>query len=183
MYKASAALLALCIVLAFPGAVWALDSADVPVTAEIPQMIILELDATELVFEESDFDYVLGPAQLVKVGVVATKEHAVTATVSGNVPYTLSIAAMEEFLTGTHGGLIHISQLKWRLTDSDNPEQWEPLTLERVSVKSGPPGTMEVRFDFQLTAFWENRAQMYTGSILLTVIPEESDESSGGRKW
>lgn len=183
MNKVRAALLALCLVLAFPGAVWALDSADVPVTVKIPQMIILELDATELVFEEADFDYVLGPAQLVKVVVVATKEQAVTATVSGNVPYTLSIAALEEYLIGAYGGLIHISQLKWRLTDSDNPEHWEPLTLDRVPVKSGPPGTMEVRFDFQLTALWENPAQMYTGNILLTVIPEESEEMSQGSKW
>lgn len=176
MYKASAALLALCIVLAFPGAVWALDSADVPVTAKIPQMIILELDATELVFEESDFDYVLGAAQRVTVGVVATKEQAVVATVSGNVPYTLSISAPHEFLVGLNGGLIHVSQLKWRLSDSKDRDDWRPLTLERVPVRSGPPGTMEVRFDFRLTAFWENPAQSYMGEILLTVIPVEDSQ-------
>ena len=173
MSRAISGLLTLCVLLAFPAMAYALDKADIPVTVKIPQMVLLELDATELVFGESDFDYVLGTAQLVKVGVVATKDQAVTATVSGNVPYVLSIAAPEEYLIGTNGGLIHISQLKWRLTGSDDPEYWEPLTLDRVPVKGGPPGTMEVKFDFQLTAFWENPAQVYTGEILLTVIPDD----------
>lgn len=174
MKRLSLALLTFCLVLALPGAVWAFDPAEVPVAAIIPQIVVLELDTTELVFEEKDFDYVFGSAQRVKLGVVATKEKAVVATVSGNVPYTLSIAALGEYLQGNQGGLIHISQLRWRLTDSPDRDQWEPLTLERVPVKSGPPGTMEVRFDFQLIALWENPAQLYTGDIILTVIPDDA---------
>lgn len=176
MYRMPVALLVVCMILVHPAPVRAFDSADVPVTVRIPQMIVLEINATELIFEESDFDYVLGAAQRVTVGVVATKEQAVVATVSGNVPYTLSISAPHEFLVGLNGGLIHVSQLKWRLSDSKDRDDWRLLTLERVPVRSGPPGTMEVRFDFRLTAFWENPAQNYMGEILLTVIPVEDSQ-------
>ncbi|NMB02460.1 MAG: hypothetical protein GX971_13245 [Firmicutes bacterium] len=165
--------LALLLSLGIAGQVMAYGSADIPVIARIPQMIVLELDATELVFEESDFDYILGTAELTKVGVIATKERGVVATISGNVPYSLSISSLDEYLSGVDGGLIHISQLKWRLTEERDAKDWEALTIERVPVRGGPPGTLEVEFDFQFTAYWVDPAQVYRGAILLTVIPEE----------
>lgn len=167
-------ILVLSLILVVGGVVFANESAYIPVTARIPQMIIMELDATELVFNEEDFDFILGSAYLVKAGVVATKRRAVTATISGNVPYTLLISASEEYLTGIGGGVVHISQLRWRLPGLDDMEEWESITLERVPVKSGPPGTLEVELDFQFIAFWENTAQTYKGEILLTVIPDGS---------
>lgn len=173
MKKMIVGVLALCLIIGVAGQILAYDSTDIPVTARIPQMITLELDATELVFEETDFDYILGTAHLTKIGVIATKERGVIATISGNVPYSLSISALDEYLSGVDGGLIHISQLKWRLTDESATSDWEALTLERAPVRSGPPGTLEVEFDFQFTAYWVNPAQIYRGAILLTVIPEE----------
>ncbi len=167
-------ILILVLVLVGAGIVWADDRADIPVTVRIPQMIIMELDATELVFNEVDFDYLLGSAHLTRVGVIATKLGAVTATISGNIPYTLLISAPEEFLIGMNGGLLHVSQLKWRLTDPGEVNGWQSIVLERVPVASGSPGTIEVDFDFQLTAYWDNPAQVYRGEILLTVIPDEA---------
>ena len=153
-----------------------LGNADVPVIVRIPQMIVMTLDANELVFEESDFDYHLGPARLVKSGVVATKNQAVTASISGNVPYSLLVSSSDEYLTGSDGGLIHISQLRWRLADEEVQEDnWQPITIERTPVTGGPPGTLTVEFDFQLIALWENPAQTYRGVILLTVIPDSHD--------
>jgi len=152
--------------------VYAEDKAEIPVIVRIPQMIAMSLDTSELVFDEVDFDYVLGTAQFTRVGVIATKKQAVTATIWGNVHYTLSISAPDEYLTGANGGLLHISQLRWRLPDPDNANGWEPISLERVPVQNGPPGTQEVKFDFQLMAYWENPAQTYTGEILLTVVPD-----------
>lgn len=167
------AILIACLILAGVGSVSAEERAYIPVMVRIPQMIIMKLDATELVFNEVDFDYVLGTAHLTKVGVIATKERAVTATIAGNVPYTLYVSAPEEYFVGASGGLIHISQLRWRLTDHSETDSWESVSLERVPVQSGPPGKMEVIFDFQMTAYWENPAQVYTGQILFTVIPDE----------
>ncbi|NLL48357.1 MAG: hypothetical protein GX249_07215 [Firmicutes bacterium] len=167
-----AAILIVSLLVAGSGLVFASDRAEIPVTVKIPQMIMMKLDATELVFNEVDFDYLLGDAHLTKVGVVATRKRAVTATISGNVPYTLFVSAPEEYLIGARGGTIHISQLRWRLTDRSEEDDWESISLERVQVRGGPPGTMEVVFDFQLTAYWENPAQVYGGQILLTVIPE-----------
>jgi hypothetical protein len=89
--------------------VYAEDKAEIPVIVRIPQMIAMSLDTSELVFDEVDFDYVLGTAQFTRVGVIATKKQAVTATIWGNVHYTLSISAPEEYLTGANGGLLHIS--------------------------------------------------------------------------
>lgn len=136
-------------------------------------MIILFLDARELVFDEVDFDYVLGNADLTRVGVIATKNRAVMATILGNVPYTLFVSAPEEYYAGSNGGILHISQLRWRLSDHREAGGWESMSLERVPVQNGPPGTMDVEFDFQLTAYWENPAQVYGGQILFTVIPGE----------
>ncbi len=48
--------------------VLAMARAHVPVTVTIPQMIILELDANELIFAETDFDYILGSASRIKTG-------------------------------------------------------------------------------------------------------------------
>lgn len=154
------------------GTAFALARGEVPVTARIPQMIVLELDANELVFDEVDFDYILGDAERTKTGVVATKQGAVTATVSGNVAYTLLISAPEEFFYGQRGGIIHISQLRWRLPPAYDGEAWEEITMERRPVKNGPAGVAEIIFDFQFTAFWENPAQIYAGEILLTVVPD-----------
>ncbi len=162
------------LVMASAGIVCAEDRADVPVTVRIPQMIIMFLDARELIFNEVDFDYFLGTAHLTRVGVIATKKQAVTATISGNVHYTLSISSPEEYLIGSNGGSMHISQLRWRSLDPNNADGWESLSLERVPVQSGPPGTIEVKFDFQLTTSWENPAQIYRGEILLTVVPDGS---------
>lgn len=168
-------ILILTLILGGPGGVLAYyDKADVPVTIRILPTIIMELDATELVFNEVDFDYLLGAAHLTRVGIVATKGRAVTATISGNVPYTLLISAPEEYLPGVYGGFIHISQLRWRLPGADDDHGWQSITLERVPVRSGPPGTITVPFDFQFMAYWENPAQTYTGQILLTVIPDVS---------
>jgi len=100
------------------------------VSAIVPQMIHLELDAGELVFEPEDFDYIMGTAERTKTGVVATKKRALLATVSGNVPYTLLISAPEEYFFGQRGGLIHISQLRWRL----------PPDSGRGSVERDNPG-------------------------------------------
>lgn len=168
-------ILVLSLILIAGGVVLANERAYIPVTARIPQMIIMELDATDLVFDEEDFDFILGSAYLTKAGVMATKKRVVTATISGNVPYTLLISAPEEYLVGASEGVIHVSQLKWRLSDSDDDgDGWQSITLERMPVKSGPPGTLEVEFDFQFIAFWENIAQIYKGEILLTVIPDGS---------
>ncbi len=161
------------LVLGGAGVVWASDQADIPVTLRIPQMIIMKLDATELVFKEVDFDYLLGAANLTRVGVIASKKRAVSATIRANIPYTLFVSAPEEYFLGVSGGELHISQLKWRLSDPADANMWESITLERVPVQSGQPGTMKVPFDFQLTAYWENPAQTYRGEILLTVIPDE----------
>lgn len=158
------------------GAAQVLDQAEVPVTVRIPQMIILELNATELVFDESDFDYVFGDPKLLRVGVLVTKERAVTATISGNIPYTLVISAPEGFLFGANGDLLHVSQLQWRLSHSEPDEPWNELTVDRVAVLNGQPGRQEVDFDFLFTAFWENPAQVYRGEILFTVIPGDSGQ-------
>ncbi len=168
------AILIFVLLLACAGVTCAEDRADIPVTGRIPQMIVMILDTRELVFDEVDFDYLLGTAHLTRVGVIATKKQAVKATISGNVYYTLSISAPEEYLTGTNGGFLHISQLRWRLPARRDANGWESISLERVPVQSGPPGTIEVRFDFQLTAYWDNPAQTYSGQILLTVIPDGS---------
>jgi hypothetical protein len=160
-------------ILAGAGGVFAYDRADIPVTVRIPQMIIMKLDATELAFNEVDFDYVLGNAYLTKVGVIAMKKRAVTATIAGNVPYTLYVSAPEDYFAGDNGGMIHISQLRWRLADhSEADDRWKSISLERVPVQGGPPGKMEVLFDFQMDAYWENPAQIYRGQILFTVIPD-----------
>lgn len=161
------------------GVVQAQNQVQIPVIIHIPQIIIMTLDATELVFDKVDFDYVLGTARLTKVGVIATKREAVTVTIEGNVPYTLYISAPEEYLIGVSGDLLHIFQLTWGLSqreaDGQNEEEkMQALTLERVPVQSGPPGKLEIKLDFQLTAYWENPAQTYTGDILFTVIPDES---------
>ncbi len=139
--------------------VLAMARAHVPVTVTIPQMIILELDANELIFAETDFDYILGSASRIKTGgIMATKIEAVTATVSGNVPYTLLISAPEEFLYGQRGGLVHISQLRWRHSPAyDGGEVWEEITLERRPVQSGQAGVAEVAFDFGLQCFGKIR--------------------------
>lgn len=54
------AILTACLILAGVGSVSAEERAYIPVMVRIPQMIIMKLDATELVFNEVDFDYVLG---------------------------------------------------------------------------------------------------------------------------
>ena len=167
------AILIAFLILAGAGSVYAGDRAYIPVTLRIPQMIIMKLDATELVFNEVDFDYVLDNAHLTKVGVIATKERAVTATMAGNVPYTLFVSAPDEYFAGSNGGMIHISQLRWRLADHSEDDSWESISLERVPVQDGGPGKMKVLFDFQMTAYWENPAQVYKGQILFTVIPNE----------
>lgn len=174
MYRLRVGIITLVLILAVTSQISAFGSVDIPVTVKIPQMIMLELDATELVFEEPDFDYILGTAELTKVGVMATKERGVTATVSGNVPFSLSISALDEFLTGRESGWIPISQLKWRLSDDEDANEWVELSMDRMRVTGGPPGTMEVEFDFQITAYWVSPAEVYRGAILLTVIPEES---------
>jgi len=161
------------------GVVQAQNQVQIPVIIHIPQIIIMTLDATELVFDKVDFDYVLGTARLTKVGVIATKREAVTVTIEGNIPYTWYISAPEEYLFGANGDLLHISQLTWGLSRGEADGQGEggemrALTLERVPVQSGPPGKLEIKLDFQLTAYWENPAQTYTGDILFTVIPDES---------
>ncbi|MFY9494933.1 MAG: hypothetical protein WAQ48_04550 [Limnochordia bacterium] len=164
--------IALTLLLLAGSAAHALDRANMSVSAIVPQMIHLELDAGELVFEHEDFDYIMGTAERTKTGVVATKKRALLATVSGNVPYTLLISAPEEYFFGQRGGLIHISQLRWRLPPDSDVEAWKEITLERRPVMSGPPGVAEVTFDFQLIATWENPAETYTGEILLTVVPD-----------
>ena len=54
------------------GVVRAQNQVQIPVIIHIPQIIIMSLDATELVFDKVDFDYGLGTARLTKVGVIAT---------------------------------------------------------------------------------------------------------------
>lgn len=107
------------------GVVQAQNQVQIPVIIHIPQIIIMTLDATELVFDKVDFDYVLGTARLTKVGVIATKREAVTVTIEGNIPYTLYISAPEEYLFGANGDLLHISQLTWGLSRGEADGQGE----------------------------------------------------------
>ncbi|HHY14648.1 MAG TPA: hypothetical protein GX521_01090 [Firmicutes bacterium] len=172
MRRYMSSILVVILLLTAGQSVLAMARAHVPVTVTIPQMIILELDANELIFAETDFDYILGSASRIKTGIMATKIEAVTATVSGNVPYTLLISAPEEFLYGQRGGLVHISQLRWRHSPAYDGGVWEEITLERRPVQSGRAGVAEVAFDFRLTVFWENPAQIYAGAILLTVVAD-----------
>ncbi len=89
---------------------------------------------------------------------MATKIEAVTATVSGNVPYTLLISAPEEFLYGQRGGLVHISQLRWRHSPAyDGGRSGKRLRWSAGRCKAGRPVWLRLLLIFGLQCFGKIR--------------------------
>ncbi|NLA58181.1 MAG: hypothetical protein GX855_04685 [Firmicutes bacterium] len=151
-----------------------LDRAEIQVIVTIPQMLLVRVNTSELVFTEEDFD-TTKDAVMLEEGILASKTDAVQIEVAGNVPHALYISAADEAFQGPNGTSLPSSQMGFRLIGSAGESPWHTLRTRDATgepvFSSQTAGRNILRMDVQLLATWMDTPGTYRGTIVYTVVP------------